>query len=425
MVRGAVGGLLSQFMARELADRRARQFIDEFERGRDLVLAELAGEKRFKLIQREGVGAGAQFDESFRRLAAVFVGNSDHDHFLHAGVLVDRLLDHLRIDVEAAGDDHVLLAVDQIEIAVRIHVADIAGQKAAVSKSFRGFLRPVPVAFGDIRSLDADFADFARAQDLFRILERNDVHFDAGQHQPDRARLVRTFLWMAGAGRASLGHAPAALQLHFGLAFEDLGDLDRQRRAARAAADQRRHIALVEIGKACDRDPHGGHTGKHRCALELDIAHHRLDIEALVQRNKVAEPERGQHDHGQRVNMEQRQHADHPLDRVALEPRRPAPHFVDRYRRRQIAVAEHRAFRQSRGAAGILQQCNVVGRYLGPPRRPRRAFDEFREADDGGMIRNWRMGISGLIQRILAPTIVFADDQPVDQALVEEFQRGW
>ncbi len=87
-----------------------------------------------------GLAPGAQLDEGLGRLAAVIVGNADHDHFLHRGMGVDRLLDHLRIDVEAAGDDHVLLAVDQIEIAVGVHVADVAGQKAVADEGFRGFL---------------------------------------------------------------------------------------------------------------------------------------------------------------------------------------------------------------------------------------------------------------------------------------------
>ena len=32
-------------------------------------------------------------------------------------------------------------------------------------------------------------ADFARRQHLLGIVERDHVHFDTGQHQPDRARL--------------------------------------------------------------------------------------------------------------------------------------------------------------------------------------------------------------------------------------------
>src|SRR3982074_1310840 len=47
---------LAQFVAREFSDRRPGQFVDEFERGRNLVLAELAGEERLQFFQRERRG---------------------------------------------------------------------------------------------------------------------------------------------------------------------------------------------------------------------------------------------------------------------------------------------------------------------------------------------------------------------------------
>src|ERR1700751_4931604 len=72
--------LLAQFVARELSDRRARQFLDEFDLHRQLMLAELSGEKRAQLVDRELRLAGPQRDEGFRRLAAVSVGDADHDH---------------------------------------------------------------------------------------------------------------------------------------------------------------------------------------------------------------------------------------------------------------------------------------------------------------------------------------------------------
>src|SRR3979411_1716982 len=127
--------LIAQFVARKLADLRPRQVIDEIECGGNLMLAELAGEECPELVQREWHGAVAQFDKGLRRLAAVLVRYADHDHFLHRGVFIDRLLDHLRIDVEAAGDDHVLLAIDQKEIAVPVHVADVAGQETIADES--------------------------------------------------------------------------------------------------------------------------------------------------------------------------------------------------------------------------------------------------------------------------------------------------
>ena len=224
---------------------------------------------------------------------------------------------------------------------------------------------------------------YADRQNPSGIVQRDHVHLDPRQHQPDRARLVRSLLGMRGAGRAGLGHAPAALQLHADPALEDPGDLDRQRRTARSDAHQRRQVALVEVGQARDRDPHGGNAGKIGGALDLDVAHHGFDIKTLVQRDQMAAPQAAQQHHGQREDVKQRQHADHALDRVvALGARRPAPDVVDRHRRSQIAVAEHRALRQAGGAAGILQQRDIVGVKLRPCRRLAGAVGELFEGDD-------------------------------------------
>src|SRR5258708_2632174 len=93
---------VAQFVAREFADRGARQLVDEFECCGNFMLAELAGKERLEFVERKSLGAGAQFDKGFGGLPAIVVGNADHDHFLHRRMPVDRLLDHLRIDVEAA-----------------------------------------------------------------------------------------------------------------------------------------------------------------------------------------------------------------------------------------------------------------------------------------------------------------------------------
>jgi hypothetical protein len=72
---------------------------------------------------------------------------------------IDRLLDQLRIHIEAARDDEVLLAIDQIEPALRLHVADVAGQDAVADELFGPCLVPIPVAVLHIGPTDAQFAD--------------------------------------------------------------------------------------------------------------------------------------------------------------------------------------------------------------------------------------------------------------------------
>ena len=79
--------LLTQLVARQLSDRRARQIRDEFDLGRQFVLAELAGELRAQLVERERLCVRLQLDESLCGLAAVLVGNADHDHLVHAGMV--------------------------------------------------------------------------------------------------------------------------------------------------------------------------------------------------------------------------------------------------------------------------------------------------------------------------------------------------
>src|SRR6478672_6909665 len=68
------------------------------------------------------------------------------------------------------------------------------------------------------------------------------------------------------------GPAPAGAKLHTDLALEDLCNFHRQRCATRAGGSQRRKIALVEIGKCGDRDPHRRHAGEGGGALDLDVA---------------------------------------------------------------------------------------------------------------------------------------------------------
>src|SRR5690606_33499147 len=68
-------------------------------------------------------------------------------------------LDLRRIDVLAAGNDHVLLAVDQIEIAVLVHGAEVAAAHPAVSQCVARSLRHVGVAGHGGGSVDGDLAN--------------------------------------------------------------------------------------------------------------------------------------------------------------------------------------------------------------------------------------------------------------------------
>ncbi|CFR78225.1 Uncharacterised protein [Mycobacterium tuberculosis] len=63
--------------------------------------------------------------------------------------------------VEAAGDDHVLDAVDDVVEAIGVLAGQVAGVQPAVFKSPRRLVWQIPVTARQQRSADTDFADFA------------------------------------------------------------------------------------------------------------------------------------------------------------------------------------------------------------------------------------------------------------------------
>ena len=79
-------------------------------------------------------GAGADDDERVRHLAPPLVGMADDGGLEDVGVFVEHALDLGGGDVLPAGDDHVLLAVLDVEEAVLVEPADVAGPEPAVDE---------------------------------------------------------------------------------------------------------------------------------------------------------------------------------------------------------------------------------------------------------------------------------------------------
>ena len=59
-------------------------------------------------------------------------GTPTIDDLAHRGMVADHVLDLGRVRVEAADDEHVLLAVGDAEVAALVEHADVAGVQPAV-----------------------------------------------------------------------------------------------------------------------------------------------------------------------------------------------------------------------------------------------------------------------------------------------------
>ncbi len=80
------------------------------------------------------VDAVADADDRADLLAEPFVGHADDRGFGDVRVLVQRGFDLGGVDVLAAADDDVLQAVDDVEVAVGVETAEVAGVEPAVGE---------------------------------------------------------------------------------------------------------------------------------------------------------------------------------------------------------------------------------------------------------------------------------------------------
>ena len=77
----------------------------------------------------------------------------------------ENIFDFLRIDIDPTADDSEVLAIRQIEIALFIHIADIAGGcPAFLIVGLRGFLRLIVVVESRLLAPEVDSTGLTRGQ---------------------------------------------------------------------------------------------------------------------------------------------------------------------------------------------------------------------------------------------------------------------
>ena len=97
-------------------------------------------------------------------LAELVVRDTDHGSLGDRRVLIQDFLNLARIDVEPAADDHVLLPVDNVEVAILVDSAEVTGAEPAAGDRRSRRLRLTPVPLHDVVTGDHDLADLAGLQ---------------------------------------------------------------------------------------------------------------------------------------------------------------------------------------------------------------------------------------------------------------------
>src|SRR5262249_51126011 len=111
-------------------------------------------------------GARGEHDRRLDPFAPDGVVHAVDDRVDHVRVGEERVLHLGRPDVLAAGDDRLLRAAHQVQPAVVVEPADVAGPDAALDQHVRRLIRAAPVALHLPRAPDDDLALRAGRQPL-------------------------------------------------------------------------------------------------------------------------------------------------------------------------------------------------------------------------------------------------------------------
>src|SRR5258705_1920998 len=159
-------GLLAHLDLADLAGDCHREFLDDVDVARDLVVGQLSVRELADGIRVERTSSRLHPDPGTDFLAVPLVRHADHLSVLDVRVGVQKLLDLAGINVLPAADHHVLDASDDVAVAVRPHDRQVAGAQPPVSVDrLARLLLVLPIAEHHRVSARAELAGLAAFDD--------------------------------------------------------------------------------------------------------------------------------------------------------------------------------------------------------------------------------------------------------------------
>ena len=296
-------------------------------------------------------------DDGGDALAEIRVRTADHGALGDARQRIDLALDFLRIDIEAAGDDQVLGAPDDVHITALIDLADIAGDEEAVGAEFGlGLFRHAPIAGKHIRPLHLDAAGLALRQFLagFGI---GDAQFNARQREADRAGDAIAVIRVRRV-HVGLGHAVAFENGVTGPLLEFDMRFGEQRRRTRC---EQPHVLAGGFGQARNfQQPRIESRHTHHRRRFRQQPHHPVGVEFRQEDHRGACEHHGVARNEKAVRVIDRQRVQEHILVGEM------PVFHERLRiGGEVVMRQHRALGAAGGARRIKDRGEIAARAGG------------------------------------------------------------
>src|SRR5271154_4517041 len=140
--------------------------------------------------------ATLQNDESLDSLSPLIVGYTYDGALLNLGQRHDAGFDLDTVDVKASADNHIFLAVDDVDISMLVDVSHIAGMVPTMPADLGRGLRQFMVARREQRAIGYDFSNLVRGKDLASI-----VHDGETNRRRGLAATAEALRMISGCGR--------------------------------------------------------------------------------------------------------------------------------------------------------------------------------------------------------------------------------
>src|SRR5579885_2103161 len=371
------GKALPQRLFHDLAAARLGQLVQEVDGARRLVSSQPCPHEAHELVG--GHPGGWSFDDGrLHNLSPLVVRNAENRAFEHRLVLVQNVLHLRRIDVLAAGEDHVLFAIHDVDVAFGVNYGQVARVEPAVPYGLRRGFRSLPVARRDGGPAHDDLADLPIIAGHLAAVRADHFQIDAQERAAgaalDGQLLCRRAVFqviLQPAYRQIRARFRHAVSLHE-IATEGRHDLSHGLGSDWRAAAQEQAQARIIMPSQTRVVKHGVEHGRNeigdRHLLLLDDAQHLAGMEVGNEHVPGSDPGGGE----RRPGVGQVKHGSDvsPAVRVAQPYVGNGAQGVEGY----VAVREHHSFGTAGGATRVIQLRQIVRLRLGKAgHRPRMA----------------------------------------------------
>ena len=298
-----------------------------------------------------------QHDDRVNALAPFFIRQADHGDVLDQGMRADQGFDFGGIDVLAAGDDHVALAVGEMDVAVLVAAGHVADRAIVAAESFLGLLRQAPVAVERVGVAGIELAGLS-VRHLVAGFVQNLDRRGADAFAADRSELGELLVRMQHGHPAGFGGAVELEQAGIGKHLHDLA-LGLGARGRRRDHQLGHGVVIVLAANGLRQAEHHDVVRRHQRGEGRAALGQRPDgvlgVKALARIDRVdaaAIAERAEE--VQRVRMAHRHHQKRAV--VAVQAQLD---LGDHRQQHGAAVAAHHALRVARRAGRVHQRPRV------------------------------------------------------------------